>query len=357
MVFMEVWRWMKRTPWTAHIIRATDRFNARMGSQLAGGITYFSVLTMIPVLAFGFSGLGFVLTVYRHEWLVTIKDAALQEIGTVAGGKQAISLMERALRDWQSVLWFALVSAIYSGSGWMGNLRGAIRAQWRPEFDLSPPGRHWAIEWLVNLFYFVCLIAALAFFFTVTILAGNFAEDVVRWLGLGHGFWVRKALQLGAFVLTVALGSALFLFLYSRMPQYQAPHRDLLKGSIASGLALALLLNATTMLVSWFSRGLATIVFGNIVIIMIFFNMFARLILFGAAWIATSYQPAVPRRYSEVDLPLKRRSDVMTVPGHWEIAEAARLEDEKLRQREQLAREESKRLDAERKRHKRYYRL
>lgn len=356
MFVMAIWRWMKRTPWTAHIIRANDRFQARMGNQLAGGITYFSVLTLIPVLAFAFSGLGFVLTVYRHEWLVAIKDAAVQEIGTVAGGKQAIALMERALREWQSFLWFALVSAVYAGSGWMGNLRGAIRAQWRPEFDLSLPGRHWALEWLVNLFYFFCLIVALGLFFALTILAGNFAEDVVRWLGLGHGFGVRKALQASAFGLTVLLGSLLFMGLFRRLPQYQAPTKDLVKGSLGCGIVLALLLNLTTVLVTWFSKGLASVVFGNIVIIMIFFNMFARLILFGAAWIATSYQPAIPRRYSECDLPLKRRPDVMTVPGHWEIAEAARLENEKVRQREQLAREEQKRLDEERKRHRKIYR-
>lgn len=352
---MELWRWLKRTPWSAHLIRANDRFQNRMGNQLAGGITYFSVLTLIPVLAFAFSGMGFVLTVYRHEWLIVIKDRAVQEIGTVAGGKSAIALLERALREWQSYLWFALISAAYSGSGWMGNLRGAIRAQWRPEFDMSPPGRNWLVERFVNLLYFLGLIAALGLFFAMTILAGNFADQAVDWMGLGHGRWVNLGLRLGAFGLTTGLGMLLFVFLFQRMPQYQAPTRDLLKGALGCAVFLSGLLVLTSQLVTLFSKSLATVVFGNIIIIMIFFNLFARLILFGAAWIATSYQPAIPRKYSEVDLPLKRRPDVMTVPAHWEIAEAARLEDEKIRQREQLAKEESRRLENARKRHKKLY--
>lgn len=354
---MGVWRWLKRSPWSAHLIRANDRFQNRMGNQLAGGITYFSVLTLIPALMFAFSFLGWMLTVFRPSWLVSIKDRSVKEVGAVAGGQQAIELIERALNDWRTVLAFAILSAAYSGSGWMGNLRGAVRAQWRPEFDWSPPGRNWIVERFVNLLYFLGLIGALGVAFTVVTISGNFADRMVDWLGITRSPGVAGSLQIFAMVVTVLLSTLLFWFLYHVLPQYSAPLKDLLKGSLGAGVAMTLLLYGTTQLIAWFSRSLSTVVFGNIIIVMLFFNMFARLILFGAAWIATSYQPAVPRKYSEVDLPLRRRSDVMTVPGHWEAAEAARLSDEKAKQREKLAKEEARRLEGQHRRHRRIFRI
>ena len=344
-----VWRWLKRTGWSAHLIRANDRFQNRMGNQLAGGITYFSVLTLVPALMFAFSFLGWMLTVFRPDWLVQLTDAAVREIGAVAGGPQAIALILRALNSWRGVLLVGLVSAAYSGYGWMGNLRGAVRAQWRPEFDWSPPGRNWLAERFVNLFYFLALIAFLALSFVIVTVSGNFADSLVVWLGIEQNPGVAGGLQVLAMLLTVLLSSLLFWFLYHVLPQYQAPLRDMLKGSIGAGVLMTALLYGTTQVISLLSRSLSTVVFGNIIIVMLFFNLFARLILFAAAWIATSYQPAIPRKYSEVDLPLRSRSDLMTVPGHWEAAEAARLSDEKAKQRDKLAREEAKRLEQEHK--------
>lgn len=354
---MGLWRWLKRTAWSAHLIRANDRFQNRMGNQLAGGITYFSVLTLVPALMFAFSFLGWTLTVYRTDWLVKLTTRAVQEVGAIAGGKLAIAQINRALNNWPNVLLIAVPVAAYSGSGWMGNLRGAVRAQWRPEFDMSPPGRNWLAERFVNLIYFLALIGALAVSFTIVTLAGNFADRVLAWLSIEQSQGVADTLKLGAMALTVVLSTLLFWFLFHVLPQYQAPLKDLLKGSLMSGVAMTVLLYGTTQLIGWFSQSLSTVVFGNIIIVMLFFNLFARLILFAAAWIATSYQPAIPRKYSEVDLPLRRRSDVMTVPGHWEAAEAARLSDEKAKQREKLAREEAKRLENEHKRHRRIFKV
>lgn len=46
-------------PAVAHLIRAVDRFNDRMGSQFGAAITYFSFLSLIPILMVSFAGVGF----------------------------------------------------------------------------------------------------------------------------------------------------------------------------------------------------------------------------------------------------------------------------------------------------------
>jgi membrane protein len=53
-----------------------------------------------------------------------------------------------------------------------------------------------------------------------------------------------------------------------------------------------------------FSGNPAAAVFGPVIVVMLFFNLFARLNLYVAAWIATSVQPAVAEQIQEFDRPL-----------------------------------------------------
>ncbi|MDA8439287.1 MAG: YihY/virulence factor BrkB family protein [Propionibacterium sp.] len=316
-----LWTKIKRTPWSAHVLRANDRYNNRLGNQLAGGITYFSVLTIIPVLMLIFSGLGLTLTVIRPDWLLRFRDVAIDTVGSVAGGAKTVNLIEQALANWRGVGLVALLSASYAGSGWMGNLRGAVRAQWRPDFDWSPPGRNFITERLVNLVYFVILIAMVSVSFLLTTLGSRFGDWMVGLLGLTGNPGASAALQLGTSALAVITGFVLFYFLYEVLPQYEAPRRPMIVGSLTAAISLALLQYLTTLLIAEFSRSFAALVFGNIIIVMLFFNLFARLTLFAAAWIATAYQPALPRKYNETDELLRGRPGVVTVPGHWAAAD------------------------------------
>lgn len=46
---------VQRQPVIAHLIRATERFNDRLGNQFGAAITYFSFLSMIPILMVSFA--------------------------------------------------------------------------------------------------------------------------------------------------------------------------------------------------------------------------------------------------------------------------------------------------------------
>ncbi|HET9128470.1 MAG TPA: YhjD/YihY/BrkB family envelope integrity protein [Propionibacteriaceae bacterium] len=319
-----VWTRLKRTPWSAHLLRANDRYNNRLGNQLAGGITYFSVLTLVPVLMLIFSALGFLLTVIRPDWLLQVRDVAIDTVGSAAGGAKAVDLIQSALANWRGVGLVALVSAAYAGSGWMGNLRGAVRAQWRPDFDWSPPGRFFLIERLVNLGYFVILLGMVTLSFLLTTVGSRFGDWLVGLVGLTGNPGAAIALQLGTSALAVVAGFALFYFLFEVLPQYEAPRAAMVKGSLMAAISLAGLQYLTALLIAQFSRSFAALVFGNIIIVMLFFNLFARLTLFAAAWIATSYQPAFPRKYNETDELLRGKPGVVTVPGHWTAADLDR---------------------------------
>ena len=66
---------LKNKPWVAHLLRAVERFNNRLGSQFGAAITYFSILALVPILLFAFAVLGFVLTVLRPDLIDDVVDA------------------------------------------------------------------------------------------------------------------------------------------------------------------------------------------------------------------------------------------------------------------------------------------
>ena len=73
--------------WVAHLVRAAQRFGQRLGSQFAAAITYFSVLSIVPVLMVAFAATGLTLTVIAPDALVQVKDA----ITTAVGGQGDLS--------------------------------------------------------------------------------------------------------------------------------------------------------------------------------------------------------------------------------------------------------------------------
>jgi len=57
--------WFQAIPAVAHFMRALERFNDRLGSQFGAAITYFSFLSLIPILMVSFAAVGFVLAPIR----------------------------------------------------------------------------------------------------------------------------------------------------------------------------------------------------------------------------------------------------------------------------------------------------
>ena len=71
----------------------------------------------------------------------------------------------------------ALLSAIYSGAGWMGNLKNAIRAQWRPDFDMQEKQGNIVKKTVVNLITLLGFIVLIAVTFALASISTNLADD------------------------------------------------------------------------------------------------------------------------------------------------------------------------------------
>jgi membrane protein len=317
-------------PVVAHVMRTVKRFGNRLGNQFAGAITYFSVLAMVPILMFAFAIAGMTLTEFRPDLLVGLKDSIAGLLQGAPGevSVQVMGVIDDAIQNWRGIGLIGLASLAYAGSGWIGNLKSAVRAQFRPAFDMSENKANIVVETLKNLIILLALLIAVAVTFGVASLATSLTGTIIDLVGLTNFPGIQLITRVVSFVISLATGWLLFVFLYRVLPEIKPSGRVLIIGALIGSAALAILQYFTGFLVGSFLSNPAAALFGPVIVLMLFFNLFARLILVVAAWIATANQPAVALQWTPADKPLLDRGDVVTIDGHWDAAEVDRQQQD-----------------------------
>lgn len=313
-------------PTVAHILRMNARFTNRLGMQFAGAVTYFSVLAMVPILMFAFAIAGMTLTEFRPDLLDGLKASVT---GLIQGAPGDVTdrigdVIDEAANNWRGIGLVGLLSLAYAGSGWVKNLKSAVRAQFRPAFDEAEEKSNIVVETLKNMGILILLLLAVGVTFGIASLATAMTGTVIGWLGLedfpGIGFLTRVV----SLLVSLLAGWLLFLFLYRILPEEPPRPRALMIGALIGSAILAILQYFTGALVGSFLSNPAAALFGPIIVLLLFFNLFARIILMVAAWIATDNQPAVAYKWTDADEPLLDREGVVTVDDHWPAAEEDR---------------------------------
>ena len=170
----------------------------------------------------------------------------------------------------------------------MGNLKNAVRAQWRPDFDLQEAQGNIVKKTLVNLVTLLGLIVLIVVTFALASLSTALADDVIAWLGLTEVGWLQPVLRFVPIVFSIGAGWVLFMYLYTVLPEDRQPWPVVRRGALIGAIGLGVLQYSTGLLFNLFSENKAAAIFGPVIVLMLFFNLFAQLILFVAAWIATA---------------------------------------------------------------------
>lgn len=276
----------------AHLLRAIDRFNIRGGGQFAAAVAYFSVLSIVPILMLAFSGLGLTLTVVRPDALAGVQEwvtTTLADYGDL--GEKLVVVVTSALQNWATLGVTGLVIAVWSGATWMGNLKRAVQAMMREDYDRPPRQLAMPLDLLVNFAGLLVLFVAVLVSAGATAVATALTQQVGEWLGLNGLGW-SIVVRLVGLVLSLAIGVLLFWWMFRWFALTPVRPRLLWLGAAVGAVGMVALQTLASFLIGLFSRNLAASLFGSVIILMMFFNLFATLILVVAAWLATENAPA-----------------------------------------------------------------
>jgi membrane protein len=277
-----------RYPRLDHLVRATTRYNEHYGDQHAAAITYFSLLSLVPLLMIAFSVAGFVLA--AHPEMIakitdTIHSAVPGEIGDTVNGivRQSIALRGR-------VGVVGLIGALYSGLGWMTNLRDALTAQWALERPELPFYRRIGRD-LVAL---LGLGLALAVSFAVTATGSTVGGVLLRVMGLAH---LGSAKALLGVLLSFLASWLVFLWVLARLPRRPVSTRSAVRGAAVAAAGFEVLKQVGNYYLRALAHSPRWAAFGSLLgllLLLLFVYLIARLLLFTTAWMATARENQHP---------------------------------------------------------------
>lgn len=286
---------IQQQPIIAHLLRAAERFNDRLGNQFGAAITYFSFLSMIPILMVSFAAGGFILA--SHPTLLQdIFDKILTNVSdpTLAGTLK--STINTAVQQRTTVGLVGLIVALYSGVNWMGNLREAIRAQSRDVWERTPQDqeKNW-IKYLRDFISLIGLLIALIITLSITSVSGAAQQMIISALYLDNIEWLKPAWRLIGLAISIFANYLLFFWIFWRLPRHRPRKKALIRGTFIAAIGFEVIKIIMTWTLPSLVKSPSGAAFGSVLGLMAFFYFFARLTLFCAAWIATAEYKDDPR--------------------------------------------------------------
>jgi membrane protein len=280
-------RQRRQRPWLDHLVRAGESYSERYGNHYAAAITYFSVLSLFPLIMIGFAIAGFVL-VGNAALLTEIKEGIAE--GVPSGlGDTINEVIDKAIESRSTVGVLGLLAALYSGLGWMSNLRDALTAQWGQENKsrpfLSTMGK--------DLLALLGLGLALGVSFGLSAVGGGLGSWLLNLMGLDDDAWALFLLRVGTIVLALAANWLVFLWVLSRLPREQVSAKSAIRGAIAAAVGFEILKQVFTIYLASVTSSPAGSVFGPILGLLLFANFVSRFLLFITAWTATARENVV----------------------------------------------------------------
>ncbi|SDE92034.1 inner membrane protein YhjD [Pseudonocardia oroxyli] len=272
----------ERYPWLDHLVRAGERYTDRHGDHYAAAITYFSVLALVPILMVAFAIAGFILR-SQPDLLAQIQAGITAQVPGQLGDT-INQVIEQAISSAGAVGAFGLVGALYSGIGWMGNLREALSEQWA-----QPPETPNVVKKTVfDLLALIGLGLAMIVSFAVSAAGNAFGALLLDLVGLGDQGWARFLLAVFAVLLGLAANWLVFMWVIARLPRAPVAARSAVRAAIIGAIGFEVLKQVMQIYLSSVTSSPAGAAFGPIIGLMVFAFFMSRFILFVTAWAATA---------------------------------------------------------------------
>ncbi|PKW12702.1 inner membrane protein YhjD [Saccharopolyspora spinosa] len=273
----------RRHPWLDRLIRAFERYQGQYGDYYAAAITYFSVLALVPLLMIAFAVAGFVLS-GNPDLLGRLQMSITSAVPSPAMSDMLNRVVQQAISQAGTVGVIGLLAALYSGLGWMTNLREALTAQWTQE----PATQSMVRRMAADLGSLIGLGAAVAVSLGISALGGGFGRRLFELVGIEDSPAAALVLRVLLILLSLLASWLVFLWVLARLPRKAVTFHSAVWGALFAAIGFEVLKQVGVVYLNSVTSSPAGLAFGPILGLLVFANLTSRFILFVTAWTASA---------------------------------------------------------------------
>ena len=273
---------------TLLFVKAWKRFNSRMGNHFAAAITYLSFLSIIPILMLAFAIAGFVLS-SKPELIARFIDTVVLFVLQVKE-TSLIALLARivniAVSQRTAVGVLGLLLAFYSGISWIGSVRVALSAQISDSCEFPKTFGNLFVIYARDFGSCLSLFIVIALSVSLTSFLINLQGNFFKLLPGDICGKLHFLIFFIALILAMIPDFFIFLWIFLVLPPKRLNFSSVLRGALMSALAMQIVKTVMVYVLPSLAKSPSGAMFGSVVGLLAFFNIFARITLYSAAWIA-----------------------------------------------------------------------
>ncbi|MDQ0599462.1 membrane protein [Streptomyces canus] len=277
--------WLKKLPvvgpavarlMATHAWRSYERLDRVKWARLAAAMTFISFIALFPLLTVAAAVAAATLSTSQQKEL---QDKLADQVPGISDQLDIESLVANA----GTIGLIAGAVLLFTGIGWVGNVRECLRAVWElPDEEGNP---------LLRKAKDTGVLFGLGGALLVTIAASTVGSAMVGWIsdeiGIDREGWGAVLLRTVAFLIAVLADFLLLLYVLTLLPGVQPTRRRLLVAALIGAVGFELL----KLLLSGYMQGVASKsmygAFGVPIALLLWINFTSKLVLFCAAWTAT----------------------------------------------------------------------
>lgn len=274
----------EKSPAIDHLLRMNERFATEGGNQFSAGITYFSVMAIFPLAMLSF-GLAAVFLAGRPELLQEIQDQVAGSLPDDLGNTVNL-VIDQAIDQRGAVIGIGGLTALWSGLGWMTNLRAGVSAMWLID---PTQGGNFAVKKLKDLLALIGLLVALFIAFGVTILGSSgLTQRILQELHIDGFPGMNLVVFAVGLVVGVLANFLVFFWMMVDFPRTKVPRGSAFKAALIGAVIFEVIKQFSTFIFGLLLGNPAGAVFGPVIGLMLVFYLIWRVVMYLSAWAATT---------------------------------------------------------------------
>ncbi len=276
-------KYREKWPWLDHVLRMQDRYTEQGGNQYAAGITYFSVMTIFPLMMLVLAVMAMILA-GNEELLNEVMDK-VATVGDGNMGEVLQTIIEQSIEQRKSVFSIGLLLALWTGLGWIAHLRLGVSEMWKVsgKADGFVSGKVKDLIGLLGL-----LVSLIGAFAITTVGNSGLTTQLLDMVGLSDVPGIRYITFAVALLVALIANFCVFFWMILYLPRTKVPRGSAVKAAIIGAVLFEVFKQFATMFFSKALSNPAGAAFGPVIGVMVLMYFIWRILLYCSAWAATT---------------------------------------------------------------------